>query len=83
MSRLQVPIIFTPFIRPEAASALRQLAYYRNLAIPGPVVDPGGWIALPTVVYRGLLSRTRPTEIRCTVSKKLRLLLGLLKLLRI
>jgi hypothetical protein len=67
-SIIKTPFGYVPFSRPAAPSLFRQLVYQQNLPLPGPSADPEGWKTLRPVSARGVMFRTRPVEVRCTLS---------------
>ncbi|KAJ6624070.1 hypothetical protein B0H10DRAFT_1785291 [Mycena sp. CBHHK59/15] len=67
-NKLQTMFVYVPAIRPDPPSRLRQLAYREDSPIPGPEMDPEGWLSLPTVTVKGAVFSTRGVKIRCMLS---------------
>lgn len=59
---------YTPIVRPEAPSILRQIAYLENTALLGPEEDPEGWTTLMPIKIRGTIFHARELDVTCTVS---------------
>ncbi|TCD64993.1 hypothetical protein EIP91_003360 [Steccherinum ochraceum] len=59
---------FTPFIYPEPFSQARQAAYRHNHPVPGPDLDPAGWIAMESIAVRGSIFNARAVDAVCTLS---------------
>lgn len=66
-SRISTLFGYVPSTRPEPASPLRQMAYQENSPLPGPFVDPQGWMVGRPTVIRGTLFNSRPAEVKISV----------------
>jgi hypothetical protein len=66
--RIETRIQYVPQIRPEPASLLRQVAYHDRKPVPGPELDPEGWVTFPSVNHTGKLFNGLQSTIQCTVS---------------
>ena len=60
--------MYLPYIRPDAPSVLRQLAYQERTSIPGPEIDPDGWKSLDPFLVKGQLLGARSVEAMCALS---------------
>ncbi|PPQ66742.1 hypothetical protein CVT26_009543 [Gymnopilus dilepis] len=67
-SKMQVNIAYVPDIAPGPSSILRNYAYSERSPLPGPEIDPEGWLALPTTVIRGRLFSDRMIKLRSSQS---------------
>ncbi|KAG7451337.1 uncharacterized protein BT62DRAFT_927015 [Guyanagaster necrorhizus] len=67
-SHIKTAFGYVPSSRPDAPSVLRQASYSENLPLMGPDVDPEGWRTHDPVVIRGIMFKTRPVQIECTIS---------------
>ncbi|GBE88581.1 hypothetical protein SCP_1303980 [Sparassis crispa] len=67
-SKLVVPILFNPLLRPTTPSITRQLAYRENFPLVGADGDPEGWKTLPPVKLRGKIFKSIAVEAACTLS---------------
>ncbi|EMD36827.1 hypothetical protein CERSUDRAFT_83847 [Gelatoporia subvermispora B] len=59
---------YTPIIRPEAPSLLRQISYLESAPLPGPEEDPEGWTTLKSIKIRGTIFHAREIDVTCTLS---------------
>lgn len=66
-SKLLVQVVYAPAVTPPPASALRQLAYAERMCVPGPEIDPVGWLQLDPVAVKGKL-HDKSTKLICNVS---------------
>ena len=66
-SKLLVQVMYMPAVIPPPASALRQLAYAERMCVPGPEIDPAGWLQLAPAVVKGKLY-DRSAKLICNVS---------------
>lgn len=66
-SKLLVQVVYVPAVTPTPASALRQLAYAERMCVPGPEIDPAGWLQLAPAAVKGKL-HDRSAKLICNVS---------------
>ncbi|KDR78626.1 hypothetical protein GALMADRAFT_1258921 [Galerina marginata CBS 339.88] len=68
-SRIKTNVSYLPCISSSLPSVKRLQAQENNALAPGPVLDPGGWFALPTSALRGQLGGpvAKPVNIDCTL----------------
>ncbi|KAF5321357.1 hypothetical protein D9619_000548 [Psilocybe cf. subviscida] len=66
-SKLLVQIVYVPAVIPSPASALRQLAYAERMCVPGPEIDPTGWLQLAPAAVRGKL-HNRSAKLICNLA---------------
>jgi len=59
---------FTPITKPTHFSVARQLAYIEGNPLPGPDIDPAGWVTLEDVHMRGTIFNARDIDAVCTLS---------------
>lgn len=67
-SQIKTAFGYVPSIRPGPPSLLRQLAYQQGCPLPNPETDPEGWKVLRSVTCRGVMSKSRRVETRCTLA---------------
>ena len=65
---MEADICYVPHSRPGPASLMRQVAYHDRKAVPGPEVDPEGWLTLPPVNHTGKLFNGKQSTVQCIVS---------------
>ncbi|KAI0359923.1 hypothetical protein OH77DRAFT_1419286 [Trametes cingulata] len=66
-SKLVVPLTYVPLARPSPPTVLRQLAYQEDHPLVGPDGDPDGWKVLGPVRFDGVLFKSVPIEVECTL----------------
>ncbi|KAF9040678.1 hypothetical protein BJ165DRAFT_1530559 [Panaeolus papilionaceus] len=79
-TRLTTGICYVPTVTPPSLSPRRRMVYESislmsrspqeqyGVMIDGPGVDPGGWVALPPAVMRGLTPDTgKPVKVECVL----------------
>ncbi|TDL25703.1 hypothetical protein BD410DRAFT_604749 [Rickenella mellea] len=76
-SKLGTSLGYSPRIRPDPPSMLRQLAYQNGSPIVGPEGDPKGWTVSQPIPIKGTLFGKRPVEATCTLSISVQLALAL------
>ncbi|KAF4619325.1 hypothetical protein D9613_004882 [Agrocybe pediades] len=59
VSDIKSKVFFIPAVTPGPPSIMRQEAYSRNLPLPGPHVDPQGWVTLPALSVVGFFRQQR------------------------
>ncbi|KAJ7177035.1 hypothetical protein C8R46DRAFT_889265 [Mycena filopes] len=59
---------YVPCTQPGTPSLLRQRAYARSLALPGPTEDFEGWQTFVTVMSHGHVFKSRQAVVQCTLS---------------
>ncbi|KAH7925634.1 hypothetical protein BV22DRAFT_1128866 [Leucogyrophana mollusca] len=67
-TKIRTVINFTPLIRPDPPSLLRQISYQEHSPLLGPDQDPDGWHTLPAVGTAGRIFNDRNVEVKCTLS---------------
>ncbi|KAK0223391.1 hypothetical protein IW262DRAFT_1269466 [Armillaria fumosa] len=67
-SHIKTAFGYVPSSRPDTPSVLRQASYAQNLPLVGPDADPEGWRTHDPVVVRGVMFKTRPVQVACTIS---------------
>ncbi|EKM78643.1 hypothetical protein AGABI1DRAFT_59597 [Agaricus bisporus var. burnettii JB137-S8] len=67
-SEIKTAFGFISSTRPDPPSLLRQLAYQQGCPLPNPQTDPDGWKPLGPVSCRGVMSKSRKIETRCTLA---------------
>lgn len=69
--RLTCNISYTPLIKAERPSALRELSYSENNSLLGPLGDPDGWKIFGPVQIKGMLFGVKEVAFDCTVSRSI------------
>ncbi|KAK0193943.1 hypothetical protein F5146DRAFT_1033401 [Armillaria mellea] len=67
-SHIKTAFGYVPSSRPDTPSVLRQASYAQNLPLVGPDADPEGWRTYDPVAIRGVMFKSRPVQVACTIS---------------